>query len=182
MNNASPQGPAHLVLQAALSPSHPRLIHSSAHQSLPFLGIALPPCLCAPIHWHFRLSSSNNAPATSHLRPSSRPPTRINDYYHLIYVLYAYRSLSRPYRCLISAIGQLSAALRRPYPRSNRARATEYVWRNVADGHGSEQSTSNPYSQSLDFSSSLSPDLLKRFGSSCLPILVSSVAWLVRAR
>lgn len=103
------------------------------------MGTALPPCLCAPIHWHFRLPSSNNAPATSLLRPSSRPPTRIiNDYYHLIYVLYAYRSLSRPLRCLISASGQLSAALRRPYPRSNRARATEYVWRIVADGHGSE--------------------------------------------
>jgi len=56
-------------------------------------GIALPPCLCAPIHRHFRLSRSKNAPATSLLRPSSRSPTSINDYYHLIYVLYAYRGL-----------------------------------------------------------------------------------------
>jgi hypothetical protein len=120
---------------------------------------------------------------TTHPRPLLRPPvdlpTRINDYYHLIYVLYAYRRLSRPFRCLISASGQLSAALRRPYPRSNRARVTEYVWRIVANGHGS---TSIPFSQSLDFLLITSPDLSMRFGCSCLPILVSSVAWLVRAR
>jgi hypothetical protein len=121
---------------------------------------------------------------TRDLAPSSpsRPPTRINDYYHLIYVLYAYRSLSRPFRCLISASGQLSAALR-PYPRSNRAHQRNTCGGLLQTGMAlKQQSTSNPCSPSLDFFLGISPDLLMRFGRSCLSILVSSVAWLVRAR
>jgi len=118
---------------------------------------------------------------------------RINDYYHLIYALYAYRSLSQPLRCLISAGGQLSATLRRPYSRSNELAQRNTMWRIVANGHGSGTAqllvfeaavtpTSNPCSQSLDYFLVTPPDLSMRFGRFRLLILVSSVAWLVPAR
>jgi len=98
-------------------------------------GIALPPCLCAPIHRHFRLSRSKNAPATSLLRPSSRSPTSINDYYHLIYVLYAYRGLFGARSAPVASCLLLSDI---PIRALNELAQRNTVWRIVADGHGSQ--------------------------------------------
>ena len=58
------------------------------------------------------------------------------------------------------------------------------VWRIVVGGQAVKQpqSTLHPRGQSLDYFLITSPDLPMRFGRFCLLFLVSSVAWLVRAR
>jgi len=132
----------------------------------------LPPCLCAPIHWHFSPLPFQE----THLRPHSfvppvDPPTHINDYYHLIYALYAYRGPSRPLRCLISAGGQLSAAFRHPYSRSNRARATEYDVEDRCRRAGSK--TTTVYLESLRSIFGLFPRHLSRSADAIRTLLLA---------